>query len=114
MDFVNQTLEETRVELTQQRSSASQNALEVQRLSGLMEDMRQQLKDGPAKGHRKHLFQTKDLRINPYTGDRAEWKSFATTLLKFIGREAPELRAAMTKVENDESEEGSSSSESEL
>ena len=76
MTFVNSTLEATHVELSQQRTSASNNALEVQRLSAdhvqlrtEMEQMRQQIVEVPVKGHKKPMFHTKDLRLEPYTGD---------------------------------------------
>ena len=109
MQFVNSTMETMREELGQQRANAANAGLEIQRVSGentllkkQMDEVRNQVSSSgnPFNPSRKRMFDTKSLRLDPYTGDRSSWKNFSSVLLKFIDRESPELRKALVKSES--------------
>jgi hypothetical protein len=84
---------------------------EIQRgildLKNIKETMMMNMPDPPGSGggpHKPRGWDTRKLKLEPYEGDRKEWRSFAFTLKAFIRREAPGVESYMSQTEHTDEE----------
>ena len=82
---------------------------EVQDLKSEVWEFRRTAHDGSRSGSggnrgRKATFDDRKLKITAYGGDRRSWKDYSWTLQTFVGREAPEIRAAMIRAVREDTE----------